>query len=286
MTFYDLMKYAKTGIASADMSMYDKQKALAMFGGGGGSWPDSELYGVPPMAFQSDGRPISEYMIIGNMVQNGTPTPSAPVYPSECGDLVLSGEHAGKYVVPVSVGGQTISFYLDEPIRAIGNTNDGIISFSSVGMNGAGRAIQKIVLTGEEDYLRYNATYPRCYLEIPGAVYTDGRITVMCSHYQAKNNGGLSVVTSYPSGSISWRTALNQLTIIDSNLQSLDDFKAFLAQENANNTPVTIWYCLADNAILPMEMPNLKPTKGVNTLTVDTTLQPQGVMLYGGIKSN
>lgn len=32
-TFYDLMKYAKTGIASSEMTAFDKMKALAFFVG-------------------------------------------------------------------------------------------------------------------------------------------------------------------------------------------------------------------------------------------------------------
>lgn len=32
-TFYDLMRYAKTGIAAPDMTQYDNVKACAMFGG-------------------------------------------------------------------------------------------------------------------------------------------------------------------------------------------------------------------------------------------------------------
>lgn len=32
-TFYDLMKYAKTGIISSEMTAFDKMKALALFGG-------------------------------------------------------------------------------------------------------------------------------------------------------------------------------------------------------------------------------------------------------------
>ena len=32
-TFYDLMKYARTGIASPDMTAYDKLRALTIVGG-------------------------------------------------------------------------------------------------------------------------------------------------------------------------------------------------------------------------------------------------------------
>ena len=39
-----------------------------------------------PQTIIGDGQPISSYTIKGNMSQSGTPTPSNPVYPTECGD--------------------------------------------------------------------------------------------------------------------------------------------------------------------------------------------------------
>ena len=39
-----------------------------------------------PKTIIGDGQPISAYTIKGNMTQSGTPTPSNPVYPTECGD--------------------------------------------------------------------------------------------------------------------------------------------------------------------------------------------------------
>ena len=39
-----------------------------------------------PQTIIGDGQNISAYTIKGNMVQSGTPTPSNPIYPTECGD--------------------------------------------------------------------------------------------------------------------------------------------------------------------------------------------------------
>lgn len=82
-SFYDLMKYARTGIASQSMTYYDKQKALAMCKSG---FPISTITGATPLSFKSDGTPLTAYSIIGNMVQNGTPTPDSPI------DVVGVGE--------------------------------------------------------------------------------------------------------------------------------------------------------------------------------------------------
>ena len=82
-SFYDLMKYAKTGIAAPSMTHYDKLKALSMCKAG---FPVKTLTGVPPLTFQSDGTPLTAWSISGNMTQTGKPTPSAPIQPEECGD--------------------------------------------------------------------------------------------------------------------------------------------------------------------------------------------------------
>lgn len=82
-SFYELLKFAKTGIASPEMTHYDKLKALAMCKAG---FPVKTLTDVPPITFQSDGTPLTAWSISGNMTQTGTPTPSAPITPQECGD--------------------------------------------------------------------------------------------------------------------------------------------------------------------------------------------------------
>ena len=47
---------------------------------------DTDTITSLPKTIIGDGQPISSYTIKGNMVQSGTPTPSNPVYPTECGD--------------------------------------------------------------------------------------------------------------------------------------------------------------------------------------------------------
>lgn len=285
---FELLKYAKTGIASKGMTAHDKIKAMKMIGSGGGGepWPENSIDGLSPLSFYSDGYQLTGYVIDGDLVQTGTPTPDSPIYPQEVGDLVLSGEHAGKYAVPITVGGKTYTIYLTEPLRYIYGWADEITYMNTMTSHEScvWRTVKKIVLTGEEDYLRYNAEYPRCFLEISGGDFTNGAITVCCSHYQARQNGGLSTVVSYPSGSIAWRTALNQLTIIDSSITSVDEFKAFLREQYAAGTPVCIWYTLSSDESEDMELPVLIPKYGLNTLSVNTTLACSGIGIHGGIK--
>lgn len=99
-TFYDLMRYAQTGIASPEMTSYDKMKALAMCKAG---FPVKTLTGIPPISFQSDGTPLTAWSISGNMVQESVPNPQNPVTPQECGDRTaqlfdISKATVGKYI--------------------------------------------------------------------------------------------------------------------------------------------------------------------------------------------
>ena len=49
-----------------------------LFAGATG-WKIVTIEGVPPIYFASDGTELTAYEISGNMVQNGTPTPTTPV---------------------------------------------------------------------------------------------------------------------------------------------------------------------------------------------------------------
>lgn len=80
-SFYDLMKYAHTGLATADMTAYDKMRALAMAGG-----KVKTLTGVPPLSFTGNGKPLISWSMLGNSQQNGTPAPDAPIMPGFVGE--------------------------------------------------------------------------------------------------------------------------------------------------------------------------------------------------------
>ena len=74
--------------------------------------------GYPCVFDNSKGRPLKDYKIYGNSIQDGTPTPESPVEVQSIGDLVTDAEseYYGKYAVPVKVCGNNL---LDE--TAFGN---------------------------------------------------------------------------------------------------------------------------------------------------------------------
>lgn len=79
-SFYDLLKYAATGIASPDMTYYDKLRASTLMGG-----VVKTLTGQPPLTFKADGSPLISWSMKGNGQQTGTPTPDAPIMPEFVG---------------------------------------------------------------------------------------------------------------------------------------------------------------------------------------------------------
>lgn len=75
LSLYEILKASKTGIAP------DMWTALAgmNWGGADSGHEVKELTGIPPLSFTADGTPLLDYLISGNTVQNGIPTPTNPV---------------------------------------------------------------------------------------------------------------------------------------------------------------------------------------------------------------
>ena len=111
----------------------------------------------------------------------------------------------------------------------------------------------------------------------------DGAITYMCSHYksvpQVSNGSYISdgEISFYP------QEGRQRLYICDTSTADLTAFKAFLADEYANGTPVCIWYVLASPVTESTTAPTITPASGSNTLTVGTTLAPSEVSITGHI---
>lgn len=143
-TFFDLLKYAKTGIASPEMTHYDKLKALALCGGGLSPYT---IIGQPPISFLSDGTPLTSVTIKGNGVQNGTPSPqnilpfdgtgerTGNVMPFAAAQTITSNgitfESDGK-------GGYTIKGYSTAAASAVFRLSDTFTIPNSVGNGGNG----------------------------------------------------------------------------------------------------------------------------------------------------
>lgn len=259
-SFYDLLKYAKTGIAAPDMTAYDKMRAVAMGGGGA----IKTLTGVPPLSFRANGKPLISWSMLGNSQQSGTPAPDAPIMP-QC----VGVNDGGNWKIPITCAGQTVPIYL--------------------GQTQTMRRIKKLVLTGDESWYKSNVSGgSRAYFAMAtGDISVENAIK--CTHFETKpiytsnDNIGITIIANQ--GGIRVRTS-------DSETKSASDFKSYLATQYTAGTPVTVWYVLATPTTGIVNEPLMKigtyadelhstdaavtiPTaRGRNTLTVDTELQP------------
>lgn len=243
-------------------------------GGGGGGTPEETIVtdGVPPLTFESNGKPASEYSITGDMSQTGTPSTSTPVYPFEVGDLVASGAHSGEYAIPITVGGETQTIYLDEPLRKIGNYADTIDSDGTVT-----RKIAKLTLDGTEPWSytggMHKLPFDSSQYVVPKYL-RELELIAVCSHFEPKANQASPSLQNGEMCFLVSGTGTNNMYIRDTSCADTTAFKAYLAAQYAANTPVCVWYIRATDATETVTVPTLTPSKGSNTLAFDTTLQP------------
>jgi len=218
------------------------------------------------------GTNLLDYLISGNMSQSGTPTPTNPIQPQECGDLETGGTKAGQYKIPISSANTTTPVYLGEVETT--------------------RKIRKIVFVGSEDE-NWSA-------QSAGGGAIRFRYTISNS-VQADTAHPTSICTHLPLGAESgtWNTdniytiSNNYLWLrLDSSFTTVAALKSWLAQQYANGTPFTVYYTFAtpetgivnepirkigDYAdTLSMEQAGVQiPTlNGQTVVDVDTTLKP------------
>lgn len=235
------------------------------------------LEGVPPLTFTARGLPLINYLIEGNTVQNGTPSPDSPIMPQGCGDLETSGAKVGQYKIPISSAGQTTPVYLGEVETT--------------------RKIRKLVLTGEETWYLYSTNDVHQFYtqdtEIGGVAISSAYSTITPYGMTTSNRKGDYGCYTVTSGNeIAFQMYGSRVDI-----PTQTEWKAYLAAQYAAGTPVTVWYVLATPETGIINEPLMKigdyadsiskaqagveiPTvNGSNTLDVDTTLKPSNIYI-------
>lgn len=249
-----------------------------------GSWVDAPHYlrGTDtdtitslPTTIYADGQSASA-VIKGNLSQSGTPTTSSPIYPSECGDIVTSGEHAGQYEIPILCGNTTTNVYLGE----VQST----------------RQIKKYEFTGQETPTWAAVITDTDAYQFPNETSDYKREQFICSHMPVNTYS----TTTNTHGYIGQR-----LTLCFDKSMGLDTtakVQQYLADQYAAGTPVCVWYVLATPQTTTLNEPirkigtysdsisnvaSIPTTSGSQTFDVDTTLKPSEVQLtYHGWHSH
>lgn len=210
----------------------------------------------------SDGTAITAYTLKGNTVQNGTPTPANPV------DVVGVGTlDSGQYKIPISSPVVTTNIYL--------------------GSTQTVRQVKKIVFDGTENWSNQNVGQHGAVSirkdELPLAPdMPAGTLNILSTHFKAISNSSQLDIGEMVAGG-------SYLNFDYDGTNNLTDFKAFLATQYANGTPVIVYYVLATPETAAVNEPLMKigtyidtlsnataipTTDGANSITVDTTVQP------------
>lgn len=212
---------------------------------------------------------------------------SGTVVPSDISDIMLNTGSTAKpfepygYKIPISSGGVTTNIYL--------------------GSTQTVRQVKKIVFDGTEDWQGSDIS-PTKNLTLDGYAKISG-ISCVSTHYNPANN----VVSGDPIPYDSCCFYLGASNVVylkgnesDTYPKTITDFKAYLAQQYAAGTPVTVWYVLATPQTAAVNEPLMKigtyadtlsnaaqiaTTSGLNTIDVATSLKPSEMSLtYDGYK--
>ena len=250
-----------------------------------GSWVDAPYYIHKTAADTFTTLPVDVYAdgnnatvgLKGNTVQNGTPARDNPIMPQGTGDLETSGEKAGQYKILISSANTTTPVYLGEVETT--------------------RKIKKLVLTGDEDWNRdgTSSDITRYRIALNDAYKSSDTFNTQfyISHYKIVAGGYTDNSSFLYNSKFAWL-----YICVDINTYPLtNDFKAYLAQQYAAGTPVTVWYVLATETTGVVNEPLMKignyadevsnisipTTTGKNIVDVETVLKPSEVSFnYAG----
>ena len=267
MSLYKTLKAAKLGTAP---DVYTTLRAqIAPFAKGGRTPTEKELEDTPPLSFSANGDNLIAWAVYGNMTQTGTPTPSNPIYPTEFGDIVTTGEHSGEYTITITNSGTTTNIYLDEPLRKIASYSD-IKSKSAETRN-----IKKIVFTGEENWTKNTTAVSGTSLFLMAITDALADVAPICTHYIGSNaNSYKKIPTNGITVSVMSGSTQRMVVNMGDTFTETEEFTSYLAEQYAAGTPVCLWYVLAESTTESIEAPAIPTVNGSNTIDIDKTLPP------------
>ena len=183
------------------------------------------------------------------------------------GDQALPYQPYG-YIIPIPCGNVTTKVWLGD----VSST----------------RVIKKLVLTGEEDWIKATSS-PGFYFNEVTDYLKEQKVICICSHYEAQENVGW--IANVAEGKVCFAYNTSRLYIRDGVITELAAFETYLQQQHANGTPVTVWYVLAAPVTEVLNEPLRKignyvdtaaissvPTiDGKQTFDIQTTLEPSQV---------
>ena len=262
------------------------------------------LEGVPPLTFTSRGLPLINYLIEGNTVQNGTPTPSNPVEVNGVGDEInaWSGswrqntnlfsitENEGVFDVEstTSTGTNYFALNLNDTIPT-----DKITYFRITAQNGSSslysngkfricfrRVSNNSIFAGTQVNIGADGTYETSYngseSVYASVIFCDANIAFSCEISNIVLSEGYKipivsggVTTNIYIGDQPLRKSIDGSNVYDELSSSGTLIRRVDANGAAFPTPITE----------TITAPSIPTTRGTATIDVDTTLKPSHVYI-------
>jgi hypothetical protein len=211
--------------------IYDNQGNIVFQQGYLNEYQGADNFGIPAI-----GKPLLDYTIYGNTTQSGTPSPDSPITPQGTSDLETVGVKAGQYKIPISSANTTTPVYLGEVQTT--------------------RRIKKLVFDGTENWNIYESATTRFfYTALNSKCAGTASNYFLCTH-----RTGLQA----PSTKDSLRWYDN-----NTDWQDVVSFKAWLAAQYANGTPVTVWYVLANETTGIVNEPLMKIGEYADSISME-----------------
>lgn len=216
---------------------------------------------------------LFDWRLSGGVVQDGTPAYNAPVPIEFTGDY---DETTGKYLIPITVNGETTTVALDEPLRKVWDYAD-YIDFKNQKVV---RYIQRVVFTGSNyTWMNYGnyfvSDYPRVITGLPYPSSHDPNTKVgymLCTHAPYS--------TDYSSMAFGFSNLqYKQLQFKKSyfgfeNTATVEDFKAWLTAQYEAGTPVEIAYVRQTPYEEALEVPSLQCKRGETVYSSSADVLP------------
>ena len=155
------------------------------------------------------------------------------------------------------------------------------------------RRVKKLVLTGNEPtWTEYSSHIYR--ITINGYLRIVGVTLGICSHYNSVVSAGTITADTVSNNSFTFLVSSsgnNYVYFRDDTINSVNALKAYMSEQYAAGTPVTVWYVLATEETATVNEPlmrigdyadtlsnvSIPVTAGGDTLSVGTTVQPSEV---------
>lgn len=232
-----------------------------------------EKSGTLPLQLDGIGKPLKNYTIYGNTVQNGIPTPNNPVEVQAVGDYDTATEKYKILITTESEDGTesiTTPIYLNKPLYKIGD----YASSLAYAEQKAERLVKELVLTGTENYniLTGSNAYGiiTFYIEQLHFVSTDMPIG-WCSHFPESNESYQTV--KIESFGLSNKDRI-YIRVSNTRIKTKEELAQWIGEQYNNGTPVKVYYILTIPETESVTLPKIPTLDGTTVIDVETTIKP------------